>query len=207
VGTTRVLVFAWGMASSGVAEQWAAENNRPGVNFLPDLSSRRVEAIASKVLGTKKPGDIAIASIHWGSNWGYDIPREHRQFARALIDRAGIDVVHGHSSHHPRGIEVYRGKPILYGCGDLINDYEGISGHEMFRSDLGLLYFIRFDQSSGQMQALTMIPMRRRRLRLERAANEDAAWLHGTMDRECRALGCRVQQQDNALILGWNISG
>lgn len=206
-GSTRVLVFAWGMASSGVAETWAADDSRPGVNFLPDLSSARVETIASKVLGMKKPGDIAVASIHWGSNWGFDIPGEHRQFARALIDRAKIDVVHGHSSHHPRGIEVYRGKPILYGCGDLINDYEGIGGHEMFRSDLGLLYFVRFDQAGGQMQALTMIPMRRRRLRLERTPNADAAWLHRTMDRECRSLGCRVQRQDDALVLAWTASG
>ena len=47
------------------------------------------------------------------------------RFAHRLID-AGVDVVHGHSSHHPRPIEVYRGKLILYGCGDTIDDYEGI---------------------------------------------------------------------------------
>ena len=56
-----------------------------------------------------------------------------------LID-GGFDVIHGHSSHHPRPVEVYRGRLVLYGCGDAINDYEGISGYGQFRGDLRLLY-------------------------------------------------------------------
>ena len=80
-----------------------------------------------------------MASIHWGDNWGYDIPREQTTFAHKLIDEAGVDVIHGHSSHHPKGIEVYKDKPIIYGCGDFIDDYEGISGYENFRDDLGCI--------------------------------------------------------------------
>lgn len=34
---------------------------------------------------------------------------------------ARVDVVHGHSSHHTKGAEVYRGRLVLYGCGDLIS--------------------------------------------------------------------------------------
>ena len=88
-----------------------------------------------------------------------------RAFARALIERAGVDVVHGHSSHHPLGFEVHRGRPILYGCGDLINDYEGIRGHEEYRGDLGLLWFLDFDlePDRGRLAALTMAPLRNRR--------------------------------------------
>ena len=47
----------------------------------------------------------------------------------ALIEEAGVPVVHGHSSHHPKAIEVYEGRLILYGCGDFLNDYEGIAGY------------------------------------------------------------------------------
>ena len=25
----------------------------------------------------------------WGSNWGYQVPKEHRHFAHALIDKGG----------------------------------------------------------------------------------------------------------------------
>ncbi|HBG29284.1 CapA family protein [Candidatus Macondimonas diazotrophica] len=28
-----------------------------------------------------------------------------------MIDRAGVAVVHDHSSHHPLGIEIYRDRP------------------------------------------------------------------------------------------------
>ena len=44
-------------------------------------------------------------------------------------------------AHHVKGIEVYRQKLILYGCGDFIDDYEGIRGYEQFRDDLVLMYF------------------------------------------------------------------
>lgn len=40
---------------------------------------------------------------------------------------AGVDVVCGHSSHHVKGAEVHAGKLAIYGCGDLVSDYEGIA--------------------------------------------------------------------------------
>jgi poly-gamma-glutamate synthesis protein (capsule biosynthesis protein) len=94
--------------------------------MAPALSSAQVDVVAERVAAVVRTGDIVVVSIHWGPNWGYHVPSSHRRFARALIDRAGVHVIHGHSSHHPLGIEVYRNRPILYGCGDLINDYEGI---------------------------------------------------------------------------------
>jgi poly-gamma-glutamate synthesis protein (capsule biosynthesis protein) len=117
-----------------------------------------------------------VASIHWGTNWGYEVPPAHVRFARRLVD-GGVDVVHGHSSHHPRPIEVYRNRLILYGCGDFINDYEGILGHEEYRPDLTLMYFPTFDAISGELRDLRMTPMQLRKLRLNRAAPEDARWL------------------------------
>ncbi|KAH7717378.1 polyglutamate synthase [Aphelenchoides avenae] len=139
--STRVLVFAYGMESSGVPSNWAATSNSPGVNFLPDLSEGRVEGISRQVADHRRPGDVVVLSIHWGPNWGYQVPKDMRRFAHKLIDAGAADIIHGHSSHHPMGIEVYRDKPILYGCGDFLNDYEGISGHEEYRSELTLMYF------------------------------------------------------------------
>ncbi|MFP3607435.1 CapA family protein, partial [Paraburkholderia sp. SIMBA_053] len=89
----------------------------------------------------RQAADIVIVSIHWGENFDFDIPTSQRYFAHELIDSAGADLVHGHSSHHVKGIELYRGKLVLYGAGDFINDYEGIGGQEAFRSDLALMYF------------------------------------------------------------------
>lgn len=89
------------------------------MNFLSDLSGRTAERIAAQVGAAKRSGDVVVLSIHWGGNWGYAVPPAQRSFAHALID-AGVDVVHGHSSHHPKGIEVYRDRLILYGCGDFL---------------------------------------------------------------------------------------
>jgi poly-gamma-glutamate capsule biosynthesis protein CapA/YwtB (metallophosphatase superfamily) len=62
-----------------------------------------------------------VVSVHWGSNWGYGVGPDQVRFAHRLI--GGVDLIHGHSSHHPRPVEVFGGKLVLYGCGDCINDY------------------------------------------------------------------------------------
>ncbi|HSG63595.1 MAG TPA: CapA family protein [Gammaproteobacteria bacterium] len=197
----RVLIFSFGSTTSGIPSDWAATPKRPGVNLLPDLSEATVGRIAAQVRAVKRPGDIVVASIHWGSNWGYDVPRKEKAFARGLIDHAGVDVIHGHSSHHPKGIEVYRDRPILYGCGDFITDYEGISGYEAFRGDLVLMYFATLDPS-GRLQRLEMAPLQIKRFRLQRAAPKDAAWLRDMLAREGRALGTDARlATDNTLTL------
>ncbi len=203
-GKGRVLVFAFGTESSGVPRDWAAGKGRAGVNFLSDLSARTVDAIALQVRAAKRAGDIVVASIHWGGNWGYHIAQEQRAFAHQLIDAAGVDVVHGHSSHHPKGIEIYRDKLILYGCGDFLNDYEGIRGHESYRPDLALMYFPTLDAATGRLARFAMTPTQIRRFRVNRAPEDGARWLLETLNREGRQFGTRVERQpDNTFLLLW----
>ncbi|MGZ3559670.1 MAG: CapA family protein, partial [Thermodesulfobacteriota bacterium] len=147
----RVIVFAFGSPTSGVPLDWSASKKRPGVNWLKDFSDDSVQRILEKVKEVKREGDVVIASIHWGRNWGYNTPREETDFAHQLIDKAGVDIIYGHSSHHVKGIEVYRDRLILYGCGDFLNDYEGIGGNEYYRADLGLMYFASIDPSTGRL--------------------------------------------------------
>jgi poly-gamma-glutamate synthesis protein (capsule biosynthesis protein) len=116
----------------------------------------------------------------------------------------GVAIVHGHSSHHVKAIEVFKGRLILYGCGDFITDYEGISGHEKFRGDLALMYFVELDAGSGELIAARMIPMQMRRFKLERASAADAKWLCNLLNQ----LGERFStastlQKDNSLTLEW----
>jgi poly-gamma-glutamate synthesis protein (capsule biosynthesis protein) len=152
----------------------------------------------------KQARDMLVASIHWGGNWGYEIPAQQRRFAHRLIDRAGFDVIHGHSSHHPKGIEVYQGKPIMYGCGDFLNDYEGIAGYEEFRDDLVVMYLPRLATSSGKLVNLSLIPFQIRKFRLNRASEEDSAWLRGTLSRESSRFGVEVQlNEDDSLSVTW----
>jgi poly-gamma-glutamate capsule biosynthesis protein CapA/YwtB (metallophosphatase superfamily) len=199
-GQHRVLVCSVALKSSGVPESWAAHPDRAGVWLIRHPSQQdAADEVAAEVLAHKRDGDVAVVSVHWGSNWGYAIAPGEIAFAHRLID-AGVDIVHGHSSHHPRPIEIYRGKPILYGCGDVIDDYEGIGGHESFRGELRLLYLASSDPASGEMASLQMIPLRVRRVRLERATQTDAEWLRATIEHTSRRFGIRVAARPDDLL-------
>lgn len=201
----RLLLFSVGTITSGIPTSWAAQQHQPGVHLLPNLSEGTVRQMAERVQGVRQRGDIVVVSIHWGGNWGYRVPDTQRRFAHGLIDRAGVDLIHGHSSHHLKGIEVYRGKPIIYGCGDFLNDYEGISGHEEFRSDLALLFFVALDLSTGELVRFEMTPMQIRRFRLNRASYSDARWLGTILAREGQPLGTRVTlERDHYFALHWD---
>jgi poly-gamma-glutamate capsule biosynthesis protein CapA/YwtB (metallophosphatase superfamily) len=198
--TSAALACATG--SSGVPSAWAAGRAGAGINLLPDLSDRTVDFIAAQLNSVRRPKDIVIVSIHWGPNWGYDVSRDESRFARALIDRAGISIVHGHSAHHPKAVEVYRSRLILYGCGDLLNDYEGIRGHAEFRSDLALMFFATVERSTGNLAGLEMTPFQIRRFQLVRAVHRDAEWLAITLDRESKKFGTGVAlTAENRLVL------
>lgn len=204
-GKGRVLVFSLGTESSGIPSEWAAGPDSPGVELLPDLSPSTARGFGARVRALRRPGDVVIASIHWGSNWGYEVPWYQREFARALVDEAGVDVVHGHSSHHPRGIEVYRERLLLYGCGDFLNDYEGIRGYEQFRGDLTLMYFATLEPTSGRLRALRMTPMRVRHFRENHASASEGEWLRQLLSREGSRFGTRaVLEADGSLSLRWD---
>ena len=172
--------------------------------LLADMSERTVRRICQQIRAVKQPGDITVASIHWGGNWGYHIAPAQRAFAHALIERADVDIVHGHSSHHAKAIEVYRDRLILYGCGDFLNDYEGIKGYEHFRDDLALMYFATIDVSNGHLVRLEMTPLQIRKFRLNLATSKDAQWLSRTLTREGKALGTQVELvAEKTLQLVW----
>src|SRR5439155_23713309 len=185
----RVLVYSLGAEDSGIPPSWEATADHPGVDFLADLSPKGAERLGERIDAAKRPGDVVVASIHWGGNWGYRIPPEHSRFAHRLIDAAGVDIVHGHSSHHPKRIELRRGKLILYGCGDFINDYEGISGHEEYRDDLRLLYLASLQRGSGELAELRMVPMQAHKLRLRFAGGYDRRWLAARISRVSGSFG------------------
>jgi poly-gamma-glutamate synthesis protein (capsule biosynthesis protein) len=199
----HVLVYGYGSPTSGIPEEWAAGPRRPGVNFLDEISAAAARRIGALVASARAARDLVVASVHWGSNWGYAIPRAEREFAHALIDSGGADVVHGHSSHHPKGIEVYRGKPIIYGCGDFLNDYEGIAGHEDYRGDLSLAYFPALDAATRELVAFRIVPLRMSRFSLHDASRSDMEWLIATLTREGRALGTSAEIEGADIMLRW----
>ncbi|MGW1800072.1 CapA family protein [Streptomyces sp. NPDC001984] len=188
----RVLVFAFGMPSSGIPKDWAATGQRAGVDVISEPSVAAASAFVDRLGQVRRPGDIVVASVHWGPNWGYGVSPSEVRFAHALLD-AGVDVVHGHSSHHPRPLEVYGDRLILYGCGDLVDDYEGIGGYESFRDDLRMLYLVSVEADTGRLAGARMVTLQARRMRLEHASPQDTEWLRAVLDRHSRGFGTRIE--------------
>jgi poly-gamma-glutamate capsule biosynthesis protein CapA/YwtB (metallophosphatase superfamily) len=201
--TGRVLLFSFGSQTSGIPNDWKATSISPGINLLDDLSETTAARVCDQMRAHQQPGDLIVASIHWSSNWGYEIPREQIVFAHRLIDE-GVAIVHGHSSHHVKAIEVFRGRLILYGCGDFVTDYEGITGYEIFRGDLALMYLPELDHDTGELTNARLVPMQMRRFRLERAPASDAKWLCNLLNELGKQFGTGARlAEDNSLMLEW----
>jgi len=195
----RVLIFAFGSPSSGIPYEWAATDDTPGVHVIPALSDAAADELCHQIRQAQQPGDLTVVSTHWGGNWGYRVAADQIRFAHRLLD-GGVHMVHGHSSHHPRPVEIYRGKLILYGCGDLVDDYEGIRGHDQYRHDLRLLYLPRLNPISGELVELLMAPLQARQMRLHRASHRDAIWLRTVLGKVSRRFGSRIDLGSDGML-------
>ena len=124
--TTFVQVFAFSSGCSGTPAEWWATENRSGLVGLPSLYSNKDVDSAMEIAKTtfdraKPESGLRIVSIHWGPNWAMKGEDEselaaRRRFARRLIDECGVDMIYGHSSHHARGMEVYKNKLMYVFC-------------------------------------------------------------------------------------------
>jgi poly-gamma-glutamate synthesis protein (capsule biosynthesis protein) len=207
-GKGRVLVFSFAEVTSGTPRSWAATQKSPGVNLLTDLSEASAARVCDHVMQVRRRHDVIVISIHWGPNWGYEVPDEQRRFAHALVDMADVSVIHAHSSHHAKAIEVCRNRLILYGCGDFLNDYEGIKGYEEYRDDLALMYFCDIDLVSGDIAALEIVPLQIRKFQLINPSSRDVDWMRDTLDRESRRFGSAVVSRSvGRLALSWPKQG
>uniref|UniRef100_A0A0G4FH40 Capsule synthesis protein CapA domain-containing protein n=1 Tax=Chromera velia CCMP2878 TaxID=1169474 RepID=A0A0G4FH40_9ALVE len=192
----KVELFAFATGCSGTPLDWSASGERSGLVLLPALTSpesvQRAFLIIEKAIRESEGGKggegkaLRVVSIHWGPNWAYrnakgdeevDGQPFRRELARMLVDRLGVDCIYGHSSHHVRGMEVYKGKAILYGTGDFINDYEGFSnsGDEAFIRH-SALFLLDVDPSSGNVCSVRLVPFFIDRLSLRRLRRETMQW-------------------------------
>ena len=202
-GGGRLLVFARATADSGVMEGWDATPDRSGIALLEGLDESAALAFAAEVARWRRPGDLVLLSVHWGGNWGADIPQQQRRFAHRLIDLGAVDLLHGHSSHHARPPEVWRGRLIIHGCGDLINDYEGIGREGPYDPGAVCLWFVHIARD-GLLQGLEIVPLRLQRLQLVRADAEARYSLRELLLHDSSRTGVTLADQpDGGWRVGW----
>lgn len=173
---------------------WAAEKTKPGFNFInvdqydisKDPLNLRTILTAPK---RENKAEAVIFSVHWGPNYAWMPADSIVNLAHFLIDECGVDIIHGHSAHHIQGIEVYKGKPIIYGCGDFVDDY---AVDEHYRNDNGSLYVVNLDPATLQFRSLYVYPTFIEAFQARRALGEDYKWIVHTMTKLCRRLNTKV---------------
>jgi poly-gamma-glutamate capsule biosynthesis protein CapA/YwtB (metallophosphatase superfamily) len=129
---------------NNMGESAFAADGRPGIVPMdPFLIKEDIRRLRPQV-------DYVVVAIHWATNRKYDISPDNRKFAHDLID-AGADIIMGHHPPHPKGIEVYHGKVILYAPSNILR------GHTNMNSDDG--YLARFTLGEKSVEKVEVLPI------------------------------------------------
>jgi poly-gamma-glutamate capsule biosynthesis protein CapA/YwtB (metallophosphatase superfamily) len=170
--------------------EWEPTSTKPGVNYVAyddrglvgPYRSRMVQVLST----ARQQAELVIVSAHVGPNWGAPSPAI-QALAHDLLDM-GADLYWGHSNHTPQGIELYKGKAILYSTGDFIDDYM-IDKEE--RNDLSFLFML--DVEKNRIARIAVHPTQIEDLGVRRANEHEWQFLTRTMQAKCKAFGTMME--------------
>jgi poly-gamma-glutamate synthesis protein (capsule biosynthesis protein) len=179
--------------------EYAATADRPGTAYAEmDAEDPATRATVRECLRRARAHhpDLLVASLHWGPNMTVAPPARFQRFARWLVD-AGVDAVHGHSAHVFHGVEVYRGRPVLYDAGDFVDDY-AVDGR--LRNDRSFLFDLTVTDE-GRPTRLRLEPTEIRDCAVHRAPPDVAAWSRERMRERSAPFGTTFECDGDALVL------
>jgi poly-gamma-glutamate synthesis protein (capsule biosynthesis protein) len=173
--------------------EWEAGEKKPGIHYIAYDAKGLVEPYRSRLAQAlkqvRRQADLVIVSAHVGPNWGPP-SAAMRALAYQIID-LGADLYWGHSNHTPQGIEIYKGKAILYSTGDFIDDY-AVDSTE--RNDLSFLLVLELER--GRIARIFLHPVCIEDLYVRLAKDQEIAFLQRTMQAKCAAFGSRILFHD-----------
>ncbi|HXU92586.1 MAG TPA: CapA family protein [Gallionella sp.] len=175
---------------------FAAQDDRPGTNFMEVATdSATLERISSGISQARAMGaELVVFSNHWGANFVERPSPAFRDFARRVIE-LGADVYYGHSAHICQGIELHRGKPILYDTGNFIDDY---AVHPLMRNDRSCLFRLGFED--GELQQIELVPVTLSVAQVALARGTELEAICQRMTALCRELGTPLARRDDRLV-------
>lgn len=189
------------VAVIGLSERWSeyrAGEDDPGTAYLPlELDRPETRRIVTRLLNRARETepDIVVASLHWGPNWEPYPEETHREFGRWLIEQ-GVDVVHGHSAHVVQGVEVHRGRPILYDTGDVVDDY---SVKPELRNDRSFLFVLEI--TDGRFESVRLQPIEIDEYAVGPATGDAVDWLHEAMATRCEPFETSLHRDGEDLVI------
>lgn len=177
--------------------EYAATPKEAGTSVVPvSTSGEGFERVRRALAAARAAGaDLVVFSMHWGPNMREVPTAPFRVFARAVID-AGADLFHGHSAHVFQGIEIHRGKPILYDTGDLLDDY---AVRPDLRNDLQLLFLLSLAREG--VQRIELVPLRIEQMQVNRAGPGDARWIAERIRRLSSEMGTEIGEEAGRLVV------
>jgi poly-gamma-glutamate capsule biosynthesis protein CapA/YwtB (metallophosphatase superfamily) len=136
-------------AAADHPRDWAAV---PTFHFI-DYTQKTRQRLKTLLIKPTSNAALKIFSVHWGPNYSWQPAQEIQDLAHFLIDECGIDIIHGHSSHHVQGVEKYKGKLIIYGCGDFVDDYALTPG---YRNDLSAIWQVTVEEAMKEPEGRSL---------------------------------------------------
>ena len=100
------------------------EPDQPGTppRIITYPNDEDLAGITADIQALKARVDVVIVSMHWGLHFREaELATYETKYGRAAVD-AGADVILGHHQHILKPVEVYRGKPIIYGMANFAFD-------------------------------------------------------------------------------------
>lgn len=175
---------------------FCAGKDQPGTNYLPcDLDAATLDYVGDAVAQARQSGaDIVVFSYHCGPNMVSKPSSAVRRFAQAVIDR-GVDVYYGHSAHVFQGVEIYRGKPILFDTGDLLDDY---IVDPLMRNDRSFLFVASFE--GAEFCGIELVPVRLSYARVDLAKGEELEEIMKRMIHASGELGTHLERVGDRLV-------
>lgn len=112
------------------------EHDQPGtparIHTYPHRDDLR--AMVDDIVRAKARADVVAVSLHWGIHFVPAVLADYqRDVAHAAVD-AGADIILGHHAHILKGVEIYKGKIILYSLGNFSCDLRMDKAHAESKS-------------------------------------------------------------------------
>lgn len=176
--------------------KFAATADKPGVHHAMGHDAI-IAALREPIAEARKHADLVVFTPHWGGNWTENPTTSRVGLAHEIIDM-GVDAILGHSAHHLHGIEIYKGKPILYDMGSFFFDTVG-----KMRMRLSAGFVLEFNRRG--FTKLTAHPLRLHYARTSFAGGKDLERIQEILVKQSKEIdpGIEFGEQGDALTLAF----
>ena len=171
---------------------WYAKGTQPGCALFS------AENMETDIARMRKYADVVVISVHWGSNYK-PVRKSQEKMGRRAIE-LGADIVCGHHPHIAQGIEIYRGKPIIYSVGNFVFGTTG--SYEKDEHEYGLVSRWIFEGKSLKWLLTTPIAVNNKEVNFQ-PRRVDAQEAQRMFEPHLKAYGTPVRWQGDTAFIGF----